>query len=60
MGQKSRSTIAAAARSGTLAVTGPTFRHRCFREVEMKKGADALRAIPVKAADGSERNSTVT
>jgi len=42
--------------SGTLAVTRPDIstQVRFRKEREMKKGAEALRAIPVKAADGSE------
>jgi FAD/FMN-containing dehydrogenase/Fe-S oxidoreductase len=41
--------------SGTLAVTRPDIstQVRFRKEEEMRKGADKLRAIPVKAADGS-------
>ena len=43
--------------SGTLAVTRPDIstQVRFRKEGEMRKGADALRAIPVKSADGSEK-----
>ena len=41
--------------SGTLSVTRPDIstQVRFRKEEEMRKGADALRAIPVKAADGA-------
>jgi Fe-S oxidoreductase len=43
--------------SGTLAVVRPDIstQVRFRKEEEMKKGAQALRAIPVRAADGAER-----
>ena len=43
--------------SGTLAVVRPDIstQVRFRKEEEMKKGAAALRAIPVKSSDGSER-----
>jgi FAD/FMN-containing dehydrogenase/Fe-S oxidoreductase len=42
--------------SGTLAVTRPDIstQVRFRKEEEMRKGADALRAIPVKSASGAE------
>ncbi|MEN9317168.1 MAG: hypothetical protein RIS35_3561, partial [Pseudomonadota bacterium] len=43
--------------SGTLAVSRPDIstQVRFRKEEEMRKGADSLRAIPVRAADGAER-----
>jgi FAD/FMN-containing dehydrogenase/Fe-S oxidoreductase len=46
--------------SGTLAVSRPDIstQVRFRKEAEMKKGADKLRAIPVKSASGSEEKFT--
>jgi FAD/FMN-containing dehydrogenase/Fe-S oxidoreductase len=56
MGQKVDLNERCCGESGTLAVTRPDIstQVRFRKEREMKKGADALRAIPVKAADGGE------
>ncbi|TAG80271.1 MAG: DUF3683 domain-containing protein [Burkholderiales bacterium] len=56
MGQKVDLNERCCGESGTLAVTRPDIstQVRFRKEREMKKGADALRAIPVKAGDGSE------
>jgi FAD/FMN-containing dehydrogenase/Fe-S oxidoreductase len=55
MGQKIDLNERCCGESGTLAVTRPDIstQVRFRKEEEMRKGADKLRAIPVKAADGS-------
>jgi FAD/FMN-containing dehydrogenase/Fe-S oxidoreductase len=57
MGQKVDLNERCCGESGTLAVTRPdvSTQVRFRKEEEMRKGADKLRAIPVKAADGSEK-----
>jgi Fe-S oxidoreductase len=55
MGQKVDLNERCCGESGTLAVTRPdvSTQVRFRKEEEMRKGADKLRAIPVKAADGT-------